>query len=241
MTRYVYTVLVGCFCMALAAQAATPAARSGSAAPAPARGPAWEPSDWSGIAISAKLGTLGPGADLTVGVNQYLGTRFQANGGSWEPTIENDDGTIQADFEWLTYGALLDWFPAGGGFRITTGLYLNKNKAKMDADLTESVTLGGEEYYLDELEGSIKFADTAPYLGIGYGNAVAPDSRWHFSCDFGVLFQGAPEITASARASDPALQPAVDAALEREVADLEDDASILRFYPVIAVGVSFQF
>jgi hypothetical protein len=55
------------------------------------------------------------------------------------------------------------------------------------------------------------------------------------------MFQGEPKVAASATASDPALQPYVDQALANEVADIQDDASVFQFYPVISVGVSYRF
>jgi hypothetical protein len=81
----------------------------------------------------------------------------------------------------------------------------------------------------------------APYAGIGYGNACGADGRWHFSCDFGVMFQGEPKVSAQATASDARLQPYVDEALAREVADIQDDANAFKYYPVISFGVSFRF
>ncbi len=220
--------------------AQTSAVRS---APAPVRQPVVAPVEESatGIGLTAKVGTLGLGADVTVGVNEYLGFRFEVNGFGWSPTWERDEGTINGDFEWLSYGALADLFPAGGGFRVSGGLLLNKNKVKLTADLNEPVELDGTDYALDDLNGEVTFNDIAPYLGIGYGNAVGPGGRLHFACDFGVMFQGEPKIAASARASNPALQGIVDDALANEVADIQDDANAFQFYPVIAAGMSFKF
>lgn len=195
----------------------------------------------TGIGLSAKVSTLGVGGDVTVGVNDYLGVRFGVNGFGWSPSWKEDEGTINGDFQWLSYGAMLDYYPAGGGFRLTGGLLLNKNKVKLTADLDKPVELDGTDYNLSDLKGEITFADTAPYLGFGYGNAVGVGQRWHFTCDFGVMFQGEPKISASAKASDPALQGIVDEALEREVADIQDDANAFQFYPVIAVGAAYKF
>jgi hypothetical protein len=195
----------------------------------------------TGIGLTAKVGTLGLGADLTVGVNHYLGLRLEVNGGSYSDTYEDDDGSIKGDIEWLTYGALLDLYPAGGGFRISAGGLANKNKVKLSADVTDTVDLDGHGYWLSDLHGEATFNELAPYVGIGYGNAVGAGQRWHFACDFGVMFQGEPEITASATASDPAIQGEVNRALDREVEDIQDDANAFKYYPVISVGVSYKF
>lgn len=194
-----------------------------------------------GLGLTLKAGTLGSGLEATVGVNDYLGFRFGVNMMSAGSSMERDEGTIKTDMDWLSYSALVDLHVFGGGFRVSGGALINKNKFKMNADLTESVTLDDQDYYLSDLSGQVTFNELAPYVGIGYGNAVGADGRWHFACDFGVMFQGEPKVEASATASDPALQSAVNDALNREVAKIQDDASVFQFYPVISVGVSYRF
>lgn len=194
-----------------------------------------------GVGLTVKAGTLGAGLEATVGVNDFLGFRFGVNMMNFGPSIDQDEGTINTDLDWLSYGPLVDWHMFGGGFRVTGGGLINKNKFNLKADLTESVTLDGREYSLSDLSGEVTFNELAPYVGFGYGNAVGADGRWHFSCDFGVMIQGEPQVTATATASDPALQPYVDQALAVEVADIQDQASAFQFYPVISVGVSYGF
>jgi hypothetical protein len=195
----------------------------------------------SGVGVTVKVGTLGMGGDVTLGLNRYLGLRAEVNGFQWETTRDQDEGRIYADFEWLTAGLLLDVHPFGGGFRLSGGGLLNKNRLHIRADLTKAVDLNGEEYWLDDLQGEATFNDVAPYVGIGYGNAAGKDDRWQFACDFGVLFQGSPKIGATATASDPALQEQVDEGLAYEVAQIQDDANRYKYYPVIALGLSFRF
>jgi len=194
-----------------------------------------------GVGLTVKAGTLGGGLEATVGANDYLGFRFGVNMMSAGPTIERDEGSIKTDMDWLSYGALVDLYVFGGGFRVTGGGLINKNKFKLKADLKESVTLDDQEFSLSDLSGQVTFNELAPYLGIGYGNAVGAEGHWHFACDFGVMFQGEPKVDAIATASDPSLQPYVDEALAKEVANIRDDASSFQFYPVISVGVSYRF
>jgi len=194
-----------------------------------------------GVGLTVKAGTLGSGLEATVGASDYLGFRFGVNMMSAVSSMERDEGTINADLDWLSYGALVDLHVFGGGFRVTGGGLINKNKFKLKADLKKSVTLDGQDYYLSDLSGQVTFSELAPYVGIGYGNAVGADGRWHFACDFGVMFQGEPKVEASATASDSVLQPAVDEALNREVAKIQDDASVFQFYPVVSVGISYRF
>ncbi len=200
-----------------------------------------ESEDGMGVGLSLKVGTLGLGGDLMLGLNRYVGLRGTVNGFSYRPKYTSEDSDIRGDIDWLTYGALLDLFPAGGGFRISGGALVNNNEVKLKANLTRTVKLDGRHFYLDELSGRVEWPALAPYLGIGYGNAAGRDGRWGFACDFGVMMQGEPDVDAKAKASDPALQPIVDQALDNEVKDVEDALGLLRLYPVISVGLSFRF
>ncbi len=193
------------------------------------------------VGITAKVGTLGAGAEVTLGLGDYFGLRVSGNRASWDGDKSSDEGTIAWDVELQTYGALLDIHPFGGGFRLSGGEMINKNKIRLHADLNEPVELNGQDYQLSDFGGEVTFNSTAPYAGIGYGNAAGADGRWHFSCDFGVMFQGSPKVEAHATASDPAYQSAVDAALEKERAEIQDDANGFKYYPVISLGVSFRF
>lgn len=194
-----------------------------------------------GVGVTAKIGTLGAGLEATVGASDYLGFRFGVNAMSLGPTVLTDEGSIDTDMEWLTYGVVMDLHPFGGGFRISGGGLVNKNKFKMKANLEEAVGLNGTDYRLDALSGDVTFDELAPYAGIGVGNAVGADGRWHFAFDLGVMFQGKPKVQATATASDPALQAVVDDALAAEIADIQDDADKFQLYPVISIGVSYRF
>jgi hypothetical protein len=205
------------------------------AAPDPESGSA------GGVGVTVKAGTLGLGAEATIGVSDYLGVRLGGNGYNYSASQSEEEGTVYGELNLLTYSALLDIHPFGGGFRLSGGGMMNKNKIKLRADLNETVELDGQEYWLSDLKGEVTFNEMAPYAGIGYGNAVGADGRWHFACDFGVMFQGSPEVSASATASDPAMQPIVDDALDKEVADIQDDADSFKYYPVISLGISYRF
>jgi hypothetical protein len=196
----------------------------------------------SNVGLTAKVGTLGPGADLSIGMGPFLGLRFGASGYSFDVAQPVEDyGDISANMSWLTYGAYLDWFPAGTGFRITAGAMGNDNEVKLTANPSEPLRLYGVDYPIDDFDGKVSFSAFAPYLGIGYGNAAGEDGRWHFACDFGAMFQGEPSVETSAHTPVSVLQPYLDRALEEKRKEIEDDLSFFRIYPVIAVGVSFRF
>lgn len=194
-----------------------------------------------GFGFTTKVGTLGLGGDLTFGFSEVLGLRLNVNGANIEDSSAIDNNNYTADLEWYSYGALLDLHPAGGGFRISAGVLRNRDRFSFNAKMGDMLDFDGNQYAVDDFSGKASFREMAPYVGIGYGGTFAGAKGWQFACDFGVLFQGDPDIELNATASDPSLQDALNADLARDAEDLEDDLQIFGFYPVITVGVSYGF
>ncbi len=203
----------------------------------------------AGGGLTLKLGTLGAGADLSVGLTERLNARLGVNGFSYdikdvgeETEGDADVVNVQGKLDWQTLEALLDWHPWATGFRLSAGVMANNNKVKLTADVYRSIEINGHEYWMSDLNGTVDFNQMAPYVGIGYGNAAdGKDGHWSFACDFGVMFQGSPNVTISATASDPHLQSILDADIEADTKDIEEDMKVFNVYPVISFGVSYSF
>lgn len=199
-----------------------------------------------GVGLTAKAGTLGMGADLTLGLASRLNARAGINALSYEFDVggEGEDGDaeeIQSELDWQSIMAVLDWHPWAGGFRLSGGLVLNNNEILLSADVNESIEIGDREYTVSDLTGKVTFDDVVGYVGIGYGNAVGENGRWHFALDLGVMFQGVPEVTIEATASDSALQNMLNADIERETEDFEEDLEAFDMFPVLSIGISYKF
>lgn len=194
-----------------------------------------------GVALTAKVGSLGVGGDLTFGLGQSVNARVGFNWVNYDRDFDMDEATVEGAVDFLTIPVLLDWHCFGGGFRLSAGPVINKNKVTLSAEPNGILELENTDYQVDSLDGSVTVDDLGAYLGIGYGNAVGSDGHWFFACDFGVMYQGEPSVEATAKASNPALQELLNRDLQKEVADFQDDISWFRFYPVISVGLSYRF
>jgi hypothetical protein len=180
------------------------------------------------------------GGDVTVRLFERLNIRGGYSGWNDDYTVDLDEAEVDGSVDLQVIPVLLDWHPAGSGFRISAGIMLGDSEVALSTQ-DKVLTLDGTDYAVSTLEGSITIGDVNPYLGIGYGNAVGDDGRWHFSCDFGAVYLTEPEVAASAVAENSAVQAALNAALAAEVAELEDELKDVSFYPVLTVGVSFRF
>ena len=90
---------------------------------------------------------------------------------------------------------------------------------------------------ISNLDVTVDFNDIAPYVGIGFGNAVK-SAGFNFVADLGVIFQGTPksEISVTGTAANAAA-----ADIAKEQADLDDALGSFKVYPVLAVGLSYRF
>ena len=196
-----------------------------------------------GLAVGAKVGTLGPGLDVTVRLMDRLNLRVNGNYLPLSLTQTIDDIDFNADLTLGSFLGLLDWHPFKNNFRISAGAAYNGNQLEISGTPSEPVEIGDATYtpaQIGTLTGAATFSGFAGYVGIGFGNAVEKDRHWGFVFDLGVLFQGAPEMALSANgllANDPAFQ----ANLEQERQKLQDNADWFQFYPVLAFGISYQF
>ena len=200
-----------------------------------------------GVAVAAKVGTMGPGVDVTLPlVPENLNLRLTGSYVTFGVTVKTDDVDYDSDLTLTGYGALLDWHPFQNNFRVSGGALYNGSEVDLDgtgnsADAT--IKIGDHEYATDAvgiLHGTGDYNAFAPYLGIGFGNAVQKDRAWGFVFDLGVVFTGSATVHLSATGPAAAL-PEFQQDLAQNESDVQDKLDKVPVYPVLAFGVSYQF
>ncbi len=199
-----------------------------------------------GLGLTAKLGTLGYGAELTGRITDNSNWRLGANGFNYSHTTTESNVDYDARLKLQTASLLADYHPFDGTFRVTAGVFYNKNRL----DLTGKPAAGGT-YEIDgvtytaaqigTLTGKLTFDKTAPYVGIGWGNAVARGSGWNFAMDIGAIYQGKPKFALTADSAFCNADATCRAHLANEQADAEAKLADYKWYPVISIGVSYHF
>ena len=218
------TTIKATFAAALALSFATPAAADNN------------------FGIGAKAGTLGLGIEGTWRALPWIDLRVGAN----RYDFDDDDtysgipynGTLALD---TVYGTANFRFPLSP-FRVTAGLFSNGNELQLTSGAPEGTyNIGGIEFDAADvgtLRSVSSFSSTAPYVGVGYDFTVM--GKVGLNLDFGVLWQGEPEVSLTADgvlAGDPLFQ----AALEAERQEIEDDVSDYKAWPVVSLGFVFNF
>lgn len=201
---------------------------------------------WPGLALGPKFGTTGIGLELTFGVNPYLNLRSGFNYGSFTWSEKFEDVDYDMDVTMTSIPLLLDVHPFGGHFRITGGLFFQPGtEADIDSTPTEATQIGEHTYYPDTigtLQGHIEVDGVlAPYLGIGFGNAVAEDQLLTFMLDIGVIFQSYDVSLTSNGAGMTAKLDTFREDVEQEEALIQKDVDGWKIFPVLTLGLAWHF
>jgi hypothetical protein len=191
--------------------------------------------------LGLKAGTLGLGLEVTWQPLPYLEVRIGGNSYDYD-----EDGT-QAGIPYEAtmglesfYGTANFHFPVSP-MRVTAGIYANGNELLMVNDEGQDLNIGGVTYPgtdIGTLVSTTSFASTAPYLGIGFDFTLA--GKVGLNLDFGVLWQGDPEVAIGVSGplgDDPGFQ----AALELERQELEDEMNDFKAWPVLSLGFVYKF
>ena len=195
-----------------------------------------------GVALGAKASTLGLGAELVASLTPRLNGRVGYNNYDYEYSGTESDIDYDFTFKLESIPLYLDIYPFKGRFHLTGGLLLNQNLIDADAEPTGGFyEINGVQYpaFGTSLAGEITFDDTAAYLGVGWGNPVKGKGLG-VNFEIGVVLQGAPDVEFTASGPATAL-PGFQQNLNAEAQALEDDLEKFKYYPVIALGLTYKF
>lgn len=202
-----------------------------------------------GAAVTADLGTTGAGFHLVVPMESTLNGRFGAN--YFKHDFEKRSGGVDYKFDGklATFDMLFDWYVVPqSSFRLTGGLVYNGSRFKATGvpSAANTFSFNGKSYSTTDigtLKGDVTFRRAAPYIGIGWGNALSPNKRWNFATDIGAFWQGKAKVNLIAYGCTTS--NAVCGQLARDVAveevRLQDEASDYKVYPVLRASISYSF
>lgn len=198
------------------------------------------------VGITVDGGTTGVGAHLVLPlVDHKLNARIGMNTLSYTYDGDTSDVTYQFKLKLQTYDALFDYYPFGGAFRLTMGAVVNTSR--VDANVkSKDLELNGHSYQSSEvgnLYGRIDFKKYVPYVGLGWGNATAPNKGWGLTSDIGVIFQGSPQssVYSSGCHVSEAICSQFETDLQEENRQFQKKSKNLEYYPVIRVGITYKF
>jgi hypothetical protein len=195
------------------------------------------------LAVGITAGTLGVGPELSLRPIEKLGVRASIDWLSFSRGVDVDDIEYDGDLGLLSVGAMLDWYPFDGGFRVSAGGRWNGNDIEMSARPANNVTIGGTTYTpaeIGRLTGTVEANPFAPVLTLGWGGDLSPG--FTFGIEAGVMYQGSPEIK-NLRARGGLLEndPGLLGDLQDEEKQIEDEVDSYQVWPVVQVMVLYRF
>ncbi len=190
--------------------------------------------------VAPRISTTGVGADVALSVHPKVNVRAGVGFIPVEPegTFSEIDYTIT--FPSPQFTGVLDFYPTGGGFRLSGGVLASSGEIEVDGAFSGTVTIGDQQYSgaeVAELNGLIETKGTAPYAGVGWGNHAA--SGIGLAVDLGVGLQGDPEVTLSASGQATESQEFQQNLREEEAQAEEDLGTFYKVYPVLSIGLKF--
>ena len=192
---------------------------------------------WFGV----KAGTLGLGVEATWRPIDWVDLRLGANLYDFSDSGTEAGVGYNSDFNLETYyltGNLR--FPLSP-FRLTVGAFQNSNQVDLVSTDATSFNIGGTTFTpadVGTLTSTTTFSSTSPYVGLGFDFELV--NRLGMTLDIGVLWQGDPDVTLTADGLLSA-DPTFLSLLETERQELASEMDDLKAYPVISLGVNFNF
>jgi hypothetical protein len=235
------------------ADAQAPASSTQTTRPATSASP-------SHVGVAVKVSTLGVSLEAAAPVMPRANIRIGFGVFTLNHDFDNDGIDIAAQLKMRSFSTYFDVFPFGGGFHISPGLMLyhgNEVNAVASVPGSRKFSLGDDSLISnpsDPVKGTygISFEKVAPAILLGWGNIVPRGQRrWSIPFELGIVYTRAPSasIAFTGRAcsqnglncrniaSDPTLQADVN----KELHDTNDDLSSLKALPVISLGFSYKF
>lgn len=190
------------------------------------------------LSLGVKVGSLGIGGELSYRIDPYFSLIGSVNGFriSGSPNGRNVD--FDGKLKLLTAGGSLGIHPFKNGFKILGGIFYDGNQFNLTSLLKHNVTIRGTTFTPDQVgKGNltVHFNRVAPYLGIGFDSAFYCESSWYFFGELGVLFRGSPKANSKIKRF-----PLVKKYIEKQ-AENAADKFLLKYYPVISIGVKYSF
>lgn len=192
-----------------------------------------------GLGLGGRVGTLGLGGELAIGLTEQLVVRGGVGVMPIEPSMTFSDLEVTAKLP-TVWNVGLDLY-LNSAMRIGGGLMFRRADPELTGDFTSPQDIGGNTYtpqQIGTLTGVLDAKDKAPYVLIGFGPHVAEGVG--LFVDFGVAIVGDPDVRLDANGGtlDPSTDAGFRAALDQEAADFEADVgSYLKFWPILSLGV----
>jgi hypothetical protein len=204
------------------------------------------------MAVGLRVGTTGIGLDYELALGRYFGVRVGYSGFDYSHSVSTSDVDYHGTFRLSMGSALADWYPMHGAFHVTAGIIANGTRLDVTGQPAAggTYTINGNTYTsadIGSLTGRLKFGLAAsPYVGLGWGNEVRTNHHVHVLFDIGAIYGGTPDVTLNgvcgpAAPTGSSACSMLQSDVQNERLKLQHDVTLVKWYPVIDLGVAYRF
>lgn len=190
-----------------------------------------------GLGLGGRVGTLGLGGEVAVGLTDRIVVRGGLGFVPYDPPLTFGDLDVELSLP-TVYNVGIDLY-LNGAFRIGGGVLFRSEDPEVTGTFQGPQEIGGTTFTPQELgtlTGVFDANDRAPYILIGFGRHTAEGAGLFI--DLGVAFVGEPDVRLSA--SGGMLSDDTDplrSALDGEAAEFEADMrEYLKLWPILSIG-----
>ncbi|HEU0186290.1 MAG TPA: hypothetical protein VFR06_00195 [Gallionellaceae bacterium] len=195
------------------------------------------------VDIDLHASSIGHGIAFAIPLSENVAGRISLSKLNYSFTTTQDQINYDATFKLGSVAALADWHVFGGFTHLTAGIIFNNNDFTMQATpVSGNFTIDGVTYNttdVSSLNATVTFNKVAPYLGLGWSGR-ASKTGFSFKSDIGVMFIGSPKSELSITGAQ-ASNPTVLSHVANAQAQLDQDLSKIKLYPVISLGIGYAF
>lgn len=220
------------------------------------------PMAFSTVAVGAKVGILGIGFEAATPLSMHLNLRAGGNFFSYTDKLTSSGITYNANLQFRSSEASLDYFPWAKGFHISPGALLyNGNQVTGDASVPagKTFTLNNTTYTSSATDpvtgnGAVTFNKAAPKLTVGWGNLIPRSGRhWSVPFEVGFAYVGDPKVALNLQGTacytyqgapycaNVATDPTIHANVVAQQQKLTSDLTAARFFPLLSAGFAYHF
>ena len=204
---------------------------------------------FSRVGIGVKISTLGVGVEAATPLAEKFNVRGGFNMFRYSRAITNNGIQYNAQLQFQSAEAHLDWFPFWG-IHVSPGiLFYNGNQVTANASVPggQTFSAGGTTYESDPTapvtgSGKLDFVKVSPSIMIGIGNLIPRNGRrFSYLFEVGGAYQGSARValnlagnvcdttgtTCRAVSSDPT----VLANIQAQQVKIQHDINPYRFFP----------
>jgi hypothetical protein len=214
---------------------------------------------FSRIGIGVKVSTLGVGVEAATPLAGKFNVRGGFNMFRYSRDITNNGIQYNAQLQFQSAEAHLDWFPFGG-FHVSPGiLFYNGNQLTATAAVPggQTFSAGGTTYESDPATpvtgtGKLNFLKVSPSIMVGVGNLIPRNGRrYSFLFEVGGVYQGSARVALNlagnvcdsmgSNCRAISTDATVQANIQAQQTKIQNDINPYRFFPVVSLGVGFNF